>query len=40
VIDLGPDGGDKGGYICFEGKPEDMVKISGNYTADFLKEKM
>jgi excinuclease ABC subunit A len=40
IIDLGPEGGDKGGYICFEGTPEDMVKIKGNYTADFLKEKM
>jgi excinuclease ABC subunit A len=40
VIDLGPEGGDKGGFICFEGTPEDMIKIKGNYTADFLKEKM
>lgn len=40
IIDLGPDGGDGGGYVCFEGTPEDMVKIEGNYTADFLKEKI
>jgi excinuclease ABC subunit A len=40
IIDLGPEGGEKGGYICFEGTPEDMIKIKGNYTADFLKEKM
>jgi excinuclease ABC subunit A len=40
IIDLGPEGGEKGGYVCFEGTPEEMVKIKGNYTADFLKEKM
>jgi excinuclease ABC subunit A len=40
IIDLGPEGGDEGGYVCFEGTPEDMVKIEGNYTADFLKEKL
>jgi excinuclease UvrABC ATPase subunit/very-short-patch-repair endonuclease len=40
VIDLGPDGGDGGGYVCFEGTPEEMVKIEGNYTADFLKGKI
>jgi excinuclease ABC subunit A len=40
IIDLGPEGGDAGGYVCFEGTPEEMVKIEGNYTADFLKEKL
>ncbi len=40
IIDLGPEGGDKGGYICFEGTPEDMVKIKDNHTADYLKEKL
>jgi excinuclease ABC subunit A len=40
VIDLGPDGGDGGGDVCFEGTPEEMAKIEGNYTADFLKEKI
>jgi excinuclease ABC subunit A len=40
IIDLGPEGGEEGGYVCFEGTPEDMVKIEGNYTADFLKEKL
>jgi excinuclease ABC subunit A len=40
IIDLGPEGGDEGGYVCFEGTPEEMVKIEGNYTADFLKEKL
>lgn len=40
IIDIGPEGGEKGGYITFEGTPEDMVKIEGNYTADFLKGKL
>ncbi len=40
IIDLGPEGGEKGGYITFEGTPEDMIKIENNYTADFLKEKI
>jgi len=40
IIDLGPEGGDKGGTICFEGLPEDMVKLDNNYTASFLKEKL
>jgi excinuclease ABC subunit A len=40
IIDIGPEGGDKGGYITFEGTPEAMVKIEGNYTADFLKGKI
>lgn len=40
IIDLGPEGGDKGGQICFSGTPEDMAKIKGNHTADFLKGKV
>lgn len=39
IIDLGPEGGDKGGYLCFEGTPEEMIKLENNYTAKFLKEK-
>jgi ABC-type multidrug transport system ATPase subunit len=38
IIDLGPEGGEEGGHICFEGTPEEMAKIEGNYTADFLRE--
>ena len=40
IIDLGPEGGENGGEITFAGVPEDMVKISDNYTATFLKEKL
>ena len=37
VIDIGPEGGDKGGGIVFEGKPEDLVKVENSYTGQFLK---
>ena len=39
IIDLGPEGGDGGGEICFTGTPEEMIKIENNYTAKFLKER-
>jgi len=37
VIDIGPEGGDKGGNIVFEGTPEDLVNENGSYTAKYLK---
>lgn len=40
IIDLGPEGGDAGGYVTFTGTPEEMVKLENNYTAAFLKEKI
>jgi len=40
VIDLGPEGGDKGGEIVFEGIPEEMVNYEPSYTGNFLKDKM
>ncbi len=40
IIDLGPEGGEEGGYLCFEGTPEGMVDLEDNYTAKFLKEKL
>jgi excinuclease ABC subunit A len=40
ILDLGPEGGEGGGYLTFSGTPEEMVKLDGNYTADFLKEKL
>jgi excinuclease ABC subunit A len=40
IIDLGPEGGDKGGFITFVGTPEAMIQLDDNYTASFLKEKM
>ncbi len=38
VIDLGPEGGDKGGYLVGAGTPEEIAKIKGSYTGQFLKE--
>lgn len=40
LIDLGPEGGEGGGHICFEGLPEDILKLENNFTAQFLKEKL
>jgi excinuclease ABC subunit A len=37
IVDMGPDGGVKGGNIIAEGKPEDIIKIKGSYTGEFLK---
>ncbi len=37
IIDLGPEGGDGGGTILFEGVPEKMVNITKSHTARFLK---
>ena len=39
IIDLGPDGGDKGGEVSFAGTPEAMIKLNANHTALFLKQK-
>jgi len=39
LIDLGPEGGEQGGNLLFEGTPGDMVKTSTSYTAGFLKNK-
>ncbi|MBI2729296.1 MAG: excinuclease ABC subunit UvrA [Sphingobacteriales bacterium] len=40
IIDLGPEGGDGGGKILFEGTPEDLVKVKESYTAVYLKEEL
>ncbi len=40
VIDLGPEGGDRGGEIIFEGTPEEIVNCEKSYTGKFLKEKL
>jgi excinuclease ABC subunit A len=40
VIDLGPEGGDAGGYLVFEGTPENLVKCEQSYTGKFLKGKL
>ena len=37
IIDLGPEGGDKGGKIIAEGTPEEIIKMQHSYTGMFLK---
>ena len=38
VIDLGPEGGDKGGTIVAQGTPEEVAKVKKSYTGQFLKK--
>lgn len=38
IIDLGPEGGDKGGFIVAKGTPEDVVRNTNSYTGFFLKK--
>ena len=37
IIDMGPEGGDKGGEIVIEGTPEEVSKVSRSYTGQYLK---
>ena len=39
VIDIGPEGGDNGGKVIFEGVPEDLIKEKDSYTGEYLKER-
>lgn len=39
VIDIGPEGGDNGGRVVFEGVPEDLIQEKSSYTGEFLKER-
>ncbi len=38
IIDMGPEGGDAGGYIVAEGTPEKVAKNTKSYTGQFLKK--
>ena len=40
IIDLGPEGGEQGGYLCFEGSPEEMIHLKNNPTAFYLSQKI
>ncbi len=40
IIDLGPEGGEKGGKIVFEGTPEELIKNRKSITGKYLKEKL
>jgi excinuclease ABC subunit A len=37
IIDLGPEGGDEGGYVVAVGTPEDVSKVKNSYTGQYLK---
>ena len=36
IVDLGPEGGDGGGHIVAQGTPEEVARVKGSYTAEFL----
>ena len=38
MVDLGPEGGDRGGQVVAVGTPEDVAKVKGSFTGKFLKE--
>ena len=37
IVDLGPEGGDEGGYVITSGTPEEIVKNDRSYTGKILK---
>ena len=37
IIDLGPEGGDQGGYVVAQGTPEQVAAVPGSYTGQYLK---
>ena len=40
IIDLGPEGGNGGGYIIAEGTPEEVAEVKKSYTGEFLKREL
>lgn len=40
IVDMGPEGGDKGGYVVATGTPEDVIKVKESYTGKWLKTVM
>jgi excinuclease ABC subunit A len=40
IIDMGPEGGKKGGQVVFSGTPETMIQLKDNYTAEYLRRKL
>jgi excinuclease ABC subunit A len=37
IIDLGPEGGDQGGYVVAQGTPEEVAAVPASYTGQYLK---
>jgi excinuclease ABC subunit A len=40
IIDLGPGGGDRGGWVVATGTPEEIAEVEGSYTGQYLREKL
>jgi excinuclease ABC subunit A len=40
IIDLGPEGGEEGGYVIAEGSPEEIIKVPESYTGQSLEKKL
>ena len=40
IVDIGPEGGEKGGWIVAEGTPEKIAAIKDNYTGKYLREEL
>lgn len=40
IIDLGPEGGSEGGFLVFEGTPEELIRCETSYTGKYLAEKL
>jgi excinuclease ABC subunit A len=40
LIDLGPEGGEEGGTLVYQGAPEGILKVKGSHTAHYLKDKL
>lgn len=40
IVDLGPEGGEEGGHVIFEGIPDDIIRKDNSYTGKFLREKL
>ena len=38
IIDIGPEGGDKGGTVIAKGTPEEIVKVKQSYTGQYIKK--
>ena len=40
IIDMGPEGGARGGQVLFTGTPEELIKSGVGYTAEFLRKEL
>ena len=38
IVDMGPEGGERGGTVVAKGTPEEVAKVSGSYTGKYIKK--